>query len=158
MCVYLSYSDKKGRDTGQGEKKKKHTLTHHLQGRYLAGDQEKERVTRVPTSEWNRDELPRPFFPAHFYSSFPFHPFTSSLATHWATHTHLPGGQSFLDDCWIAFEPQLPKHIFSKLNFRASEISCCSSSTASNTLCSVIMQEVVNDGATGQRSTGRNTL
>lgn len=68
MCVCLSFSDK----SQETQDRKKHPLTYHLQGCYLAEGQEEKRVTRVPTSELNRDELPHPFFPSPFYSSFPF--------------------------------------------------------------------------------------
>lgn len=69
-CVFICLSVIKGKS--HRTEKKNPTLTHHLQGCYLAGGQEEERVTGVPTSEWSRDELPQPFFPSHFYSSFPF--------------------------------------------------------------------------------------
>lgn len=118
VCIYLSFSDKKQKTQ---DRKKKHTLTHHLQGHCLAWGHEEKRVSRVPTSERNRDELPQPFVPSHFHSSFPFILFTSSLSAHWATRTNGPGGQSFLDDCWIAFEPMLPQHIFFKAEFLSSE-------------------------------------
>lgn len=67
----LSFGDK----SEETQDRKKHPLTYHLQGCYLAGGQEEERETRVPTSELNRDELPHPFFPSLsllFLSSFYF--------------------------------------------------------------------------------------
>ncbi len=131
-CVFICFSAIKGK---RHRTEKKYSLTHHSQGCYLAGGQEEERVTGVPISEWNRDELPLPSSPLTFIllflSSFRF------LSCCPLCHTQKFTRRSvLLDDSWITFEPVLSEHIHSKLNSKLGK----SRAEASNTLCSVIMQ------------------
>lgn len=101
----------------QGTRDRKKNTHWHTTYRPVSWQEAKLR-RRVPSSKWNRDELPQSILPSHFYS-FSFILLPLFFLTHWTTRANLTGGQSFLDGCWIAFEPMLSKLIFSKPNFRA---------------------------------------
>lgn len=112
MCVYLSFNNKKTETN---------TIWHTIYRAVIWQEAKRRRgLTRVPTSAWNIDNLPQPFFPFHFYSFFPFI-FSLALSLPTGPHTKLPGGWSFWDDCWIAFQPMLPEHIFFKAEFPSLE-------------------------------------